>query len=237
MDGRASQDPRPYGRRVFLAVALGGLSSLWWGRTAWRGAASVLSPVTGLLPDALETALPSPSSGWRIYNVNPPMPRFDPARWRLRIDGLVERPTTVSYDEVRALPRVEQTSDFHCVTGWSVLDVAWAGVRLESLFELARPLASASAVGFVSMEQPYADTLTLEQALLPDVLLAYELDGKPLSRPHGAPARMVIPRMYGYKGVKWLSGIRFDREPGLGYWEQRGYDVDGWVGGSNGISS
>lgn len=235
MAGGASHDPRPYGRRTFLAVTLGGLSSLWWGQSAWSAAASALSPLTGLLPEGLDEALPSPSSGWRIYNVNPPMPRFDPERWRLRIDGLVERPVTVTYDQVRALPRAEQTSDFHCVTGWSVLDVAWAGVRLESLFELARPLASANAVGFVSREHPYADTLTLEQALLPDVLLAYEMDGKPLSRPHGAPVRVIIPRMYGYKGVKWLNRIVLLPEALDGYWEQRGYDRDAWVGGSNGL--
>lgn len=234
MDGGASPDARHYGRRTFLAVTLGGLSSLWWGHSAWRAAAAALSPVTAALPGALE-ALPSPSGGWRIYSVNPPMPRFDPAQWRLQIDGLVERPLTLTYDELRALPRVEQTSDFHCVTGWSVLDVAWAGVRLDALFERARPLPEARAVGFVSMEHPYADTLTLEQALLPDVLLAYEMDGQPLSRPHGAPARVVIPRMYGYKGVKWLNRIVLLPEALAGYWEQRGYDADAWVGGSNGL--
>ena len=81
----------------------------------------------------------------------------------------------------------------------------WAGVRFQHLLDLVEPLPEATAIRFVSMEEPYDDSLTLEQAKLPDVMLAYELDGKPLSRPHGSPARVVIPEMYGYKGVKWLD--------------------------------
>lgn len=231
---RPPSDLRPYGRRTFLAVLLGGLSSLWWGSAAWRSASSALAPVTDRLPGSLEGALPSPSSGWRIYNVNPPMPRFDPDRWQLRIDGLVEQPITLSYDDLRGLPRVEQTSDFHCVTGWSVRDVRWTGVRMDVLFDSVRPLVRANAVSFVSMEKPYFDTLTVEQALLPDVLLAYEMDGKPLTRPHGAPVRVIIPQMYGYKGVKWLNRIELIPEVVDGFWEVRGYDRDAWVGNSNG---
>jgi molybdopterin-dependent oxidoreductase-like protein protein len=71
-----------------------------------------------------------PSTGWRIYTVAPAMPRFDPRTWRLRIDGLVERPQILSYGDLRRLPRAEQVSDFHCVTGWSVSGVRWAGVRI-----------------------------------------------------------------------------------------------------------
>jgi DMSO/TMAO reductase YedYZ molybdopterin-dependent catalytic subunit len=87
------------------------------------------------------------------------------------------------------------------------------------------------------LENPYQDSLTLDQALVPDVMLAYELDGKPLSRAHGAPARVVIPEMYGYKGVKWLSRMELvDRQP-TGYWEGLGYDQNAWVGRSNGYHS
>lgn len=110
----------------------------------------------------------------------------------------------------------------------------WAGVRFSDLFERARPLASAKAVAFVSAEQPYVDTLTLAQALLPDAMLAYEMDGKPLSRPHGAPTRVVIPEMYGYKNVKWVEQIVLGEDAFDGYWEQRGYDRDAWVERSNG---
>jgi DMSO/TMAO reductase YedYZ molybdopterin-dependent catalytic subunit len=118
-----------------------------------------------------------------------------------------------------------------------VKNVRWAGVRFRELLALAQPLPSARAIRFVSMEQPYVDSLTLDQALLPNVLLAHELDGRPLSRPHGAPARVVIPEMYGYKGVKWLTRMELVDHEETGYWEGLGYDQDAWVGRSNGYSS
>ena len=164
------------------------------------------------------------------------MPVFDRQSWQLTVDGLVTRQLELSYDELLALPRVEQVSDFHCVTGWSVADVRWAGVRFQDLLEAAGPLPEARALSFVSAERPYVDSLTLEQAYLNDVLLAYEMDGKPLSRPHGAPIRVVIPDMYGYKNVKWVERITVSDKAIDGYWEVRGYDRNAWVGRSNGLA-
>ena len=69
------------------------------------------------------------------------------------------------------------------------------------------------------------------------MLLAYGMDGKPLSRPHGAPVRLVMPQMYGYKSVKWVERIEVQAEAEPGYWEQHGYDSDAWLGKSNGYSS
>lgn len=225
---------RRYGRRAFLAAVGGGLSSLYWGPWAWRHVSGALGPI---VPEALRRALPAPGGGWRIYSVAPTMPGFDPVRWRLSIEGLVERPQTISYAELRALPRAEQVSDFHCVTGWSVSNVRWAGVRFRDLLGQAGPLSSARALVFVSAERPYVDSLTLEQAYIRDAMLAYELDGKPLSRAHGAPARVVIPEMYGYKGVKWVERIVVTERPIDGYWELRGYDRNAWVGRSNGYAA
>ena len=165
------------------------------------------------------------------------MPVFDPASWRLSISGLVEQPTSLTYDELRALPRVEQVSTFHCVTGWTVQNVHWGGVRLHDVLAAAGPQASAHALEFVSMEEPYVDYLTLQQASLHDVMLAYEMDGQALPREHGAPVRLIIPEMYGYKNVKWLQGINLVSEAGSGYWEQLGYDSDAWVGRSNGYGA
>jgi DMSO/TMAO reductase YedYZ molybdopterin-dependent catalytic subunit len=223
-------DLRPYGRRAFLTVVAGGLTSLFWARPLWR----LLSPATELLPSQVRSVLPS---GWRIYTVAATMPVFDPERWRLRIDGLVARPLTLTYDHLRALPRAAQISDFHCVTGWSVKNVHWAGVRFRDLLAAARPHPSARALTFVSAERPYVDSLTLEEAYLKDAMLAYEMDGKPLSRPHGAPVRVVIPEMYGYKNVKWVERIVVTDRPIDGYWELRGYDRDAWVGRSNGYGA
>jgi DMSO/TMAO reductase YedYZ molybdopterin-dependent catalytic subunit len=229
IESTPESDLRPYGRRAFLALVAGGLSSLFWARPVWRA----LNPA-GLLPSQVRNVLPS---GWRIYTVAATMPVFDPKRWRLRIDGSVARPLTLTYEELRALPRAEQISDFHCVTGWSVKNVHWAGVRFRDLLAAAGPRPSARALTFVSAEQPYVDSLTLEEAYLKDAMLAYEMDGKPLSRPHGAPARVVIPEMYGYKNVKWVERIVVTGRPIDGYWELRGYDRDAWVGRSNGYGA
>jgi DMSO/TMAO reductase YedYZ molybdopterin-dependent catalytic subunit len=165
------------------------------------------------------------------------LPRFDPETWRLSVSGLVGKPVDLSYDELRSLPRVEQVSTFHCVTGWTVENVRWAGVRIQDVLAPAAPSGRAHALRFVSAEEPYVDYLTLQQAGLHDVLLAYEMDGKPLPRAHGAPLRLVIPEMYGYKNVKWLKGIELVSADGSGYWEQLGYDRDAWVGHSNGYGT
>ena len=225
------EEPRPYGRRAFLGLLAGGASSLLWAGPA----AAIFSPLTSQFSQLLGNLLPI--GGWRIYTISGSMPLFDEREWRLEIDGLVERPVSLTYAQLLALPRARQVTDFHCVTGWSVPKVRWAGVRFADLLSLVRPTSSAKAIRFVSMENPYQDSLTLQQALLPNVMLAYELDGKPLSRPHGSPARVVIPEMYGYKGVKWLTRMELvDHQP-AGYWEDLGYDQNAWVGRSNGYHS
>ncbi len=214
------RETRLYGRRAFLGVTAVGLSSLVWGRAAWDAFVAVAP--SGLV------------SGWRIYTVASTMPRFDPTTWRLTIDGLVAAPQSLSYDELRALPSAEQVSTFHCVTGWTVSNVHWRGVRFADLLAGAQPHPEAQVLTFTSAEKPYVDTLTLAQTQLADVMLAYEMDGKPLAREHGAPVRVVIPDMYGYKGVKWVEQITLGVDAQPGYWEQRGYDLDAWVGRSNG---
>jgi DMSO/TMAO reductase YedYZ molybdopterin-dependent catalytic subunit len=221
------RETRLYGRRAFLGVTAVGLSSLFWGRAAWRVAAGAAQPFADVLPPGL-------ISGWRIYTVAATMPRFDPSTWRLTIDGLVDAPQSISYDELRALPSAEQVSTFHCVTGWTVSNVHWRGVRFRDLLAAAQPHLEAQVLTFTSAEKPYVDTLTRQQAQLADVMLAYEIDGKPLAREHGAPVRVVIPDMYGYKGVKWVERITLGVDAEPGYWEQRGYDLDAWVGRSNG---
>jgi DMSO/TMAO reductase YedYZ molybdopterin-dependent catalytic subunit len=222
---------RPYGRRAFLGLVAGGLSAFWWAPAANRILAPLSSQFSQLAGDLL------PVGGWRIYTISGTMPIFDEPTWKLEIGGLVRKPVTLDYAQLQALPRARQVTDFHCVTGWSVPHVRWAGVRFRDLLALVEPLPQAKAIRFISAEEPYVDALTLDQALLPNVMLATEMDGKPLSRPHGAPARVVIPEMYGYKGVKWLARMELvDHEPS-GYWEGLGYDQDAWVGRSNGYSS
>ena len=229
MHADGEQTDRPIGRRAFLGAVGVGLSSLAWGGAA----ADVVAQSTRLLPEPVRALIPF-GKGWRIYAVDPPHPRFHPATWRLEITGLVERPQRLTYAQLLQLPRAEQTSDFVCVTGWSVDDVRWSGVRFADLLAAARPLPAARALRFESMETPYIDTLTLDQAMLDDAMLAHGMDGSPLERKHGAPARVVVPRMYGYKGVKWLRRIVVTDRATDGYWQQRGYDRDAWIDGSNG---
>jgi DMSO/TMAO reductase YedYZ molybdopterin-dependent catalytic subunit len=214
------QAPRKYGRGLFLLTVAGGLTSLAWGRS---------------FSGALSKVPFAPGGGWRIYTVAPTMPTFDPATWRLEVGGLVDRPVTLDYEELRSLPRTHEIRTFHCVTGWTVPNVHWTGVRLTDLFAHVKPQFSAQAVRFTSAEVPYVDYLTLQQASLHDVLLAYAMDGKPLPREHGAPVRLVMPEMYGYKSVKWVSRVDLVGRPEDGYWEQLGYDRDAWVGRSNGL--
>jgi DMSO/TMAO reductase YedYZ molybdopterin-dependent catalytic subunit len=221
---------RRIGRAGFLGLLGAGVATLFFGEQISR----VTSAVTKPFADATGLSRLIPSTGWRIYTVADTMPTFDAATWRLRIDGLVRRPVELSYRELLALPKAQQVSNFHCVTGWTVDGVHWGGVRFHDLLAAAQPLPSAHAAHFISAEIPYEDYLELDQIALPDVMLAYEMDGEPLVREHGAPVRVVIPDMYGYKNVKWVERITLVPRPALGYWEQLGYDVDAWVGHSNG---
>ncbi|MFN8124549.1 MAG: molybdopterin-dependent oxidoreductase [Thermoleophilia bacterium] len=222
MEGRRTpEDGLRLGRAAFLATVAAGIAGI----AAAPRLNQALTRVSSALGDG----------GWRIYSVASPMPRFDPGGYRLTVGGAVRNPVELTWDRVAALPAVRQTSDFHCVTGWSVEDVRWTGVRGAALSELVRPLPEARYVTFASLEEPYTDQLTIAQFHLPDVLLATRMDDAPLSRAHGAPLRLVVPRMYGYKSVKWVTAITYDTEPHTGYWEANGYSVDAWVGDSNGL--
>ena len=224
---RENLGARRVGRGAFLGIVGAGIATMFYGNRI----SSVTNALTKPIANVTGNFFPQ---GWRIYTVAATMPVFDPVTWRLRIDGLVHTPVEITYDQLRALPRAEQVSTFHCVTGWEVTNVHWAGVRFTDLLALAGPLPGAHAAHFVSAEIPYDDYLTLDQAELPDVMLAYEMNGAPLLQEHGAPVRVIIPEMYGYKNVKWVRQISLVRRLGSGYWENNGYDVNAWVGHSNG---
>jgi DMSO/TMAO reductase YedYZ molybdopterin-dependent catalytic subunit len=238
----AEQPPRPseaadenlgarrLGRAGFIGVVGAGVATLFYGKAI----SGVTSRLTNPLADATGLTRLVPSGGWRIYTVANTMPSFDPTNWRLTIDGLVEKPLQLSYQQLLALPKAEQLSTFHCVTGWIVNNVRWGGVRFHDLLAAAAPRQQARALHFISAEKPYDDYLDLRQVSLPNVMLAYEMDGKPLRREHGAPVRVVIPEMYGYKNVKWVERIELVVKPGAGYWENLGYDRNAWIGHSNG---
>jgi DMSO/TMAO reductase YedYZ molybdopterin-dependent catalytic subunit len=132
------------------------------------------------------------------------------------------------------MPPLHLTRDFQCVTGWRVHSVGWTGVRLADVLDRAGVQAGARALRLTSFDGAYTESLTLDQARRADVMVAYQLDGHDLSSEHGGPVRLYIAPMYGYKSIKWLETIELVDKVVPGYWEDRGYDVDGWIGKSNG---
>lgn len=150
--------------------------------------------------------------------------------WTLTLDGLVDKPAVLSWDTFNALPQVEDISDFHCVTTWSKYDCRWGGVAFTTLYELAQPKPEAKYVYFTSYDG-YSTNVSLEQCLDEDVLVATSFDNAPVTREHGGPARFIIPKLYAWKGAKFLKNITFLEEDKLGFWEIRGYSntADPWT--------
>lgn len=223
----------PVGRRVFLGMlGLAGAGVLW-GAQVQGGLERLLRPLVLRDPIGLSTFLPT-AGRFRIYSVVGFLPERQPSAWRLRVGGLVERPFELTYDELVAMPPTALTRDFQCVTGWRVPDVAWRGVRLADLLDRAGVAEGATALRFTSFDGVYTESLSLEQARRDDVLVAYEMLGGPVTQEHGGPVRLYVAPMYGYKSIKWLDGIEVTGEVDPGYWELRGYDIDAWIGRSNG---
>ena len=153
-----------------------------------------------------------------------------PGAFRLRVHGEVERELTLTFAELLALPQTEQLSDVHCVTAWSLFDVRVKGVRVSELARRAGVKASARHVIFEAAAG-YTANVPLAEALAPDVLLAHQLDGKPLPMPHGPPVRAFVPSLYFWKSAKWLTGVKFVSRDEPGFWETRGYHnhADPWL--------
>jgi len=156
-------------------------------------------------------------------------PKINLKTWALTIDGEVENPKKLSWNDFLRLSIVESVSDFHCVEGWSVLDCRWKGVRFRDIVGLVKPLKKAKYVLFECADG-YATSFALEELLGDDMLLAYELNGRELEVGLGSPVRLVVPSKYAYKSAMWVTGIRFTMEKMLGYWEKRGYSdtADVW---------
>jgi DMSO/TMAO reductase YedYZ molybdopterin-dependent catalytic subunit len=149
-------------------------------------------------------------------------PEIAKEKWRLTVDGAVESPVTLRFEDLLALPQASEEADFHCVTGWSILDVAFRGVRFETVAALARPAPEATHV-MVHGSDGYSTNLPLWEALKPDVLLVHTVEGQPLSAARGGPVRVVVPQLWAWKGAKWVSRIELLTHDRRGYWEIRGY--------------
>jgi DMSO/TMAO reductase YedYZ molybdopterin-dependent catalytic subunit len=221
------------GRRVVLGLLGVGALGIATGTWAQNAVLRVLGPLELRDPTGLLSLLPLGDT-FRFYSVTASAPKRSAADYRLRVSGLVDRPATYTLSDLQTMPQVAIVRDFQCVTGWRVPQVHWRGVRLSHLLDLAGPTAEATAVRFLSFDGTYTESLTLPQARLSDVIVALEMLGGPVSHDHGGPVRLYVAPMYGYKSLKWLSGIELTAEVVPGYWEHRGYAVNGFVGGSNG---
>ena len=142
--------------------------------------------------------------------------------WRLQIDGAVEHPTILTWEDFMALPQTSDTSDFHCVTTWSKLNINWKGVRMLDIAALVQPGDNTTHIMCYGYDD-YTTNISLEEALKPDVLLVHTAEGKPLPKEHGGPVRMITPQLYAWKGSKWINRIEFMTANRLGFWEERGY--------------
>jgi hypothetical protein len=224
----AAREPwsRPIGRRTVLSLlGLGALGTLF-GSHVQAGISSVLD---SLHAGSVASVLPG-GGQFTIYTITDGYPAA-PKDYRLRVDGLVRNPLSLTVAELQSLPATRLTRDFQCVTGWEVSNVHWAGVRLVDLAEQAGADLSAGAFHLTSFDGAYTESLTLEQARETGAIAAYSMLGAPVTREHGGPVRLYVPEMFGYKSIKWLSRIELVRHAEPGYWERNGYPVDAWISG------
>lgn len=167
---------------------------------------------------------------WPILHAGA-VPDFDPNTWDFRAGGLVEAPLELSWQAFSELPRIQATSDFHCVTRWSRFDNRWGGVAFREILARARPRPEVRYVmvlGHVGETRyGYQTNVPLADLDRPDVLFATHHDGAPLDPDHGYPLRLVVPHLYAWKSAKWVRGLIFMAEDKAGYWEKAGYHMYG----------
>jgi DMSO/TMAO reductase YedYZ molybdopterin-dependent catalytic subunit len=221
------------GRRVVFGLLALGAAGVVVGADAQRRTERFVAPLQKDVPPFLSDLVPI-GGGFRYYSVTASVPRRTAADYRLAVRGLVRRPMTLTLARLAAMPQTHLVLDFQCVTGWRVSNVPWSGVRLGDLLDAAGVRPDARAVTFRSFDGAYTESLTLAQAKRPDVIVALRMLDGPVTHDHGGPVRLYVAPMYGYKSIKWLSEVEVVDKVSPGYWERRGYDVDAWIGRSNG---
>jgi len=176
-------------------------------------------------PDGPEGRLPpgqyDTGAGWPVLTAEA-TPRIARESWTIGVDGLVERPTTWTWDEVQQLPRSSYSGDIHCVTTWSKFDVVFAGVSVDDLLAVAGPQADAAFV-MAHSSTGYTTNLPLADITGGKAWVVWEFDGKPLTAEHGGPVRLLVPHLYFWKSAKWISRLELTATDRPGFWEQNGY--------------
>ncbi len=160
------------------------------------------------------------------YDIVDQLPEVDLQNYRLRVWGEVENPMEFTYEEILKLPSVRLIADFHCVTRWSVKDLAWEGVQTLEICKLVKPKLEAKFV-MVHCLEGYTTNLPLEYFSAEDSILAYKMNGQVIPKRHGYPLRLVVPQLYAWKSAKYVTGIEFMKEDKAGFWEARGYNMKG----------
>jgi DMSO/TMAO reductase YedYZ molybdopterin-dependent catalytic subunit len=215
----AERRPR-FTRRRFLILAAGAVAAAIAAVSLDRGGSRSAGGGPGPSGEALRLAR------FPVLNVEKGPPEGAAAAWVVEVDGLVENKVSLDRAAWLALPRTQETRDFHCVEGWSVGDLGWEGVRVSELLSLARPQAAGKFVSFHAYGGTYLDSLTVAEAQAPETLLADTLGGEPLPTAHGGPLRLVIPSQLGYKNVKWVVRLEVTATRAVGYWELGGYPAE-----------
>lgn len=176
-------------------------------------------PATRLPPGQREV------KNWPVLDLGI-QPDVSAKTWRLDVGGLVENPISWNWAEFARQKQVDYVSDIHCVTAWSRFDNRWRGVSTRHLLDLVKPKPEAKFVVQHSYDG-YTTNVPLAYFADDDVLLAHEWEGKPISREHGGPVRLVLPKLYFWKSAKWLTKLEFVAEDKAGFWEVRGYHMRG----------
>ncbi|MFM9864218.1 MAG: sulfite oxidase-like oxidoreductase [Alphaproteobacteria bacterium] len=187
----------------------------------WAKAARNITGTTD--PERLDRLPPGQRlvANWPVLDLGV-QPDVTAADWKLAVDGLVENPVSLSLAQLLALPQTANVSDIHCVTKWSRYDNHWVGVSARDLMALVRPKAEAGHV-ILHAYDGYTTNVALEAFASDDAIIAHTWEGYPITRQHGGPVRIVIPRYYFWKSAKWVKRIEFSRDDKPGFWETRGY--------------
>ena len=161
-------------------------------------------------------------SDWPVLTYGP-TPHIPTDAWQLTIDGCVNTPITLSWEEFNALPKTTLKTDIHCVTRWSRFDMEWEGVSVDELIALAGGLAADARFVIAETFEGYTTNLPVADVINNKALVATHADHEPLTPEHGGPARLFVPHLYFWKSAKWIARLTFSKEDHLGFWERNGY--------------
>lgn len=225
------QKAQKISRRAFLAAAGGTIVSIGLPGTFIKLAdAEQRALAAATRPDGRPRLPPGQLAVEQIRDMGGSPGSATAENWRLRVYGEVERPVVLSYQDFLDLDQVHITCDIHCVTGWTLLDSKWSGVRLATIMDRVKPLKKGRFIIFEAAAG-YTSNVPMSEISNENVILAHSLFGEKLPRGHGAPVRALIPDRYFYKSAKWLEAVKVSARDEPGFWETNGYSnsADPWL--------